>query len=297
MRKKLWNEDDVAFIIENFATVKTSDIANELGGRYSETQIRNKAKKLGLKKSQAGMAIHLWSADEDAFLIENYKGMIMEEIAIKLELDVVQVRNRVNTLGLKKVKTWSEKEEQYLIDNFDSLSIDELIENELHEFTPLQIRRKAHKLGLTHKKITYWTKEEIEILKLHYATKTNKYIQENLLPDRTIEQIKNKAQHLGIQKSDLLKYKTILDVNKERKDIWTAEEKSLLIQHYGKMNNKQLQKEYLPNRTLHGIRVKAKELNLQNKMRQHFQWEQTDIDVDKNDFNNIKFSYKKVKFE
>ena len=296
MRESVWNEDDIAFLTEKYSSMKTSDIVKELDNRYSETQIRNKAKKLGLKKNKDGLAIHLWSEYEDKFLIENYTEMLINEIAIKLGLDETQVRNRANRLGLKKTNTWSKEDEKYLIDNYNSFTTEELIKNKLHKFTPKQIISKAHKLGLS-KEVVYWTEKEIEILKLHYATKTNKYIRENFLPNRSVEQIKSKAKHLGLKKHDVIKYKSILDANKAKEDNWTEEEKSLLIEHYGEMNNKHLQRDCLPNRTLDAIRRKARELSVQNKTRMYFQWEQTDIEVATDNFNSITFSFKKVKVE
>lgn len=296
--RKIWSEDAEKTLAVNYPT-KSMDELLKLLPTFTKEQIRNKAKKMGLERAKSSYSIHMWTAEEDEIIIKNYKIKTTKEIAELFDnISESQISNRINRLGLTKMKPrWTQEEIDYLEKNYGKKSIENLIEEKLSRFDAKAITKKAHRLGISTYKIDLWTKEEIKFLELHYKTKPNKFIQENYLPNRSVEQIKSKAKALGLKKDEVIKYKAIVDANRSRPDIWTEEEKKILIEHYGKINNKVLKREYLPHKSIEGIKGKARQLGLQNKTRQYFDWNQKDILVNEDDFASITFVFEKIPVE
>lgn len=296
MANRMWTDEQVLLLKECFCYKTERELAELLP--YSIVQIRSKAKKLGLKKGSDSYLIHIWTPEEDAQLTELYKNYTVKEMVDFFEnISESQIKNRINRLGLSKIKTkWTNELVEYLVKNFNEKSPKEMQKEKLIGFTNSQISRKAQRLGLTEKRI-YWSKEEVEILTLYYPNKTNKEIRENYLPSRTISQIKTKAKSMNLKKSKMIKYKAILDAQSDRDDCWTEEEKKLLAEHYGNMNNKLLQKIYLPNRTLDAIKAKAKQLGTQNKTRNYFVWQQEELETEAGNSMTVHFSFIKTPVE
>lgn len=72
----VWNKEKVNFLVENFPYISTDCIAGVLG--ISEKTVREKAKKLGLKKSK------IYSTEEDEFIRRNYYEMSASKLALIL---------------------------------------------------------------------------------------------------------------------------------------------------------------------------------------------------------------------
>ena len=227
--KRIWSKETEEILEVNYPT-KSIDELLELLPTFTKEQIRNKAKKMGLTRTESSYAVHIWTAEEDNIIIENYKIKTAKEIAELFDnVSESQINNRINRLGLIKMKPrWTQEEIDYLQKNYGKKSVEELIEEKLSRFDAKAITKKAHRLGISTYKVALWTKEEIKALELHYKTKTNKFIQENYLPNRSIEQIKSKAKALGLKKDKVIRYKAIVDASRSRPDVWKEEEKKIL---------------------------------------------------------------------
>lgn len=291
MRAK-WNEETEKILIDNFPNKSINEMMSLLP-QFNKEQIRNKAKKLGVKKEV--YEIHFWTDEEDEFIKSNYKELTAGEMAKKLGLSISQVRNRVNSLNLKKQKMWSKEDEEILKENFNVLPIEKLNEILSVKRESTSIRKKAMELGVItpQQDRAKWSEEDIALLKKMYAIKTNEELQNEFFPYYTIAQIKRKARLLGLKKTNLTKYKANLKGKEKLKNIWTDEEKQILVENYGKMNNKVLQRDYLPNKTLDAIKKKAEKLKIQNKTYQYFIWKNVDVSLDEEDFETISFTFEK----
>ena len=291
MRAK-WSEETEKILIDNFPSKPISEMMSLLP-QFNKEQIRNKAKKLGIKKEV--YEIHFWTVEEDEFLKSNYKKLTAGEMAEKLGLRIPQILNRINKLNLKKQKMWSKEDEEILKENFNVLPIEKLNEILSVKRKDTSIRKKAMELGVIapQQDRAKWSEEDIALLKKMFAIKTNEELQNEFFPYYTIPQIKGKGRLLGLKKTNLTKYKANLKGKEKLKNIWTAEEKQVLVDNYGKMNNKILQRDYLPHKSLDAIKKKAEKLKLQNKTYQYFIWKNVDVRIDEEDGESICFTFEK----
>lgn len=289
--RAVWDESTEKILSENFSN-KTMAELMELLPQFNKEQIRNKAKKMGLKKET--YELHFWTEEEDNFIIENYNILTAKEIGAKLGLSESQVRNRVHKLDLKKLNRWTEEDERIIRENYGVISTEEISNILKTKRAESEIRKKACQLGVTsNANRAKWSEEDEALMVNFYATKTNEELQQEYFPYYTISQIKSKARLLGLKKTNLTRYKATLIARAKQPDVWTEEEKQIMIENYGKMNNKILQREYLPNKSVQAIREKARTLGLQNKTYQYFIWKNVDVSVDDDDLESICFTYEK----
>lgn len=77
-----------------------------------------------------------------------------------------------------------------------------------------------------------WTDEAIEILEKYYPTRTKAEMEE-LLPQYTARQINRRAKYMGLRKKKEVKVRSRLEASlNARTDLWSDEEKSIIIEHY-----------------------------------------------------------------
>lgn len=136
-----------------------------------------------------------------------------------------------------------------------------------------------------------WVQSEIELLKLHYPNKTAKEMAE-ILPQYSINQINRKAKVLGIQKKPEVKVKSRLEASLEaREDLWTDEEKKIIIDWYPTEGAIGVQ-ERLPNpRPVALIKKIAYRLGVKRNQKSKI-WEVANVETIKGTSFSIKVSYK-----
>ena len=240
------------------------------------------------------MVNQLWNDNETNILIENYSTHTVRELVDLLDgkYTETQIRNKIFKLGLKKKNKWTKDLIDYLTENAGKKSTVEMRNEKLKGFTENAIYKKMNQLGITSSS-TYdkWTKKEVELLEKLFEIKTNKELQE-MLPRFNISQIKSKAKAMGLKKLPLIKYKAIHEYTNS--NVWSDYEKKLLIEHYGKIPNKQIQAEYLPDRSIEAIKKKASLLGLTDKLRYETNWLQSVCSFDPNELK-VSFTYRKVR--
>ncbi|WP_079709721.1 hypothetical protein [Paraliobacillus ryukyuensis] len=78
-----------------------------------------------------------------------------------------------------------------------------------------------------------WSDENDKILRKYYPIKTSTEIIE-FLPNFTNRQINRRAKYLGLRKKDEIRKKSRLEKSlAARKDLWTDDEKQIIIDYYG----------------------------------------------------------------
>lgn len=92
----VWPESDVAYLKEHFPTTDNEVIAEALS--KSVSAIRNEAWALKLRKAR-----HYWKPTQEAFLLEHYGQLSIEEISQKLDKSKWSIINKHRELtGLRK---------------------------------------------------------------------------------------------------------------------------------------------------------------------------------------------------
>lgn len=289
---EIWNEEKIEYLREHYADTINDELAIKLSVTVDD--IRRKAKSLKLKKSDKGKKITSWSKEDVQTLKDNYDDKTVKELVVILnnKFTEIQIRNKVIKLNLKKGNTWTDELIQYLKDNCGELSIQEMKDDKLKDFSEKAIYKKMYSLGLSDSDYYQWTEEDIEIMKKFYPLKTNKELQEEFFPELSLDKIKSKGKYLGLKKLDIVSYKArCMNTNP---DIWTDEEKALLIEHYGKMTNKELQMFYLPDRTIEAIKKQASKLGVYNRLRYDYSWHFSLVDLEETDDISITLKVEKI---
>ncbi|WP_405101773.1 hypothetical protein [Oceanobacillus sp. FSL H7-0719] len=87
-----------------------------------------------------------------------------------------------------------------------------------------------------------WTDEAIITLEKYYPIKTMKEMRK-ILPEYTPRQINRRAKYMGLRKREAVKIQSRLERSlEERDDLWTDEEKQIVIQFYETEGSKGVQK-------------------------------------------------------
>lgn len=97
--KKLFNDEQIDFIVSNYKTMKYKDIANSLGN-YTEQQIIGWLNNNGYKKGHNS----IFSKEDMEYMISNYKYITYKEIADNLGYTERQVRGWINNNCDKKLR-------------------------------------------------------------------------------------------------------------------------------------------------------------------------------------------------
>ena len=101
--RKLFNEEQIKFIVENYQTMKYKDIANHLGD-YKSEQIAGWLSNNGYKNKNRS----IYTKYEQEFMRNNYKNMLYKDIAKKINKTERQVRGWINTYCERKNRIFNE---------------------------------------------------------------------------------------------------------------------------------------------------------------------------------------------
>lgn len=129
-----------------------------------------------------------------------------------------------------------------------------------------------------------WSEEETELLKKVYPYKTSKELAE-FFPQYTNTQILRKAKQLGLKKKpEVAKQSRLQNSIIQRNDLWTDEEKKIILEHYPTLGAKGV-KELLNNtRSEEMIKKMAYRLGVKRDEKT-IMWEQVDISLHDNVFS------------
>lgn len=294
MVRKIWDDNSTALLIEKYPIMTVSELTKILP--FTDTQIRKKAKTLNLKKEESGYSIVKWTKEEVEYLETNYEKYTAKELIkhFKNKFTEQQIRNKLYKLGLIKSNQWTDELVNYLYENYKVKSIEEMKKEMLHDFSEKAIYKKMYSIGIKLNKVKKWTKEEKDLLIKYYPIRTNNEMKE-VLPQFTKAQIKAQAKNMGIKKHELIIYKSKhLSANPNK---WTDEEKKILIEHYGKIPNKQIKLNHLPHKSLNAIKIQARKLHLQDKLRYQFEWQFNGMVYDEESPSSITITVKKRRLD
>ena len=111
MASKLWTDEEINFLKENWNIKTHKEIAKELNRSISS--IANKTRKMRLVDNS-----NKWTKEEEEFLKENYF-KDMDFLADKLNKSYDSIKSKKFKLGLSTSNKWSKEEEEFLIKNWN----------------------------------------------------------------------------------------------------------------------------------------------------------------------------------
>ena len=136
-----------------------------------------------------------------------------------------------------------------------------------------------------------WSQEESELLKRVYSIKTSNELAE-IFPQYTNTQILRRAKRLGLKKKKEVSYKSRLSNSIiARQDLWTDEEKAIIIEHYPVVGAKGVQ-ELLPNRPIDSIKRIANRMGIKRIEANTLHWEQVEVSIQNTPNHSITIKYK-----
>lgn len=136
-----------------------------------------------------------------------------------------------------------------------------------------------------------WSQKETELLKKLYPYKTAKELQE-YFPQYTNNQINRKAKALGLKKMPEVAKQSRLQASLEaRDDLWTDEEKQIIIKYYPTHGAKGVQEMLPKKRPLDHIKKIAYRLGLKRNKRQQI-WELVEGKIVSDEYFAIEGVYK-----
>lgn len=105
-KKKLFNEDQEKFILDNYETMSNDAIADALGSEFNRGQINSWLQHRGLKKNGNGVVYknQIFSDHDVEFIKNNYSTMTCREIGQILGFTSAQIYGKVSELNFPKKK-------------------------------------------------------------------------------------------------------------------------------------------------------------------------------------------------
>jgi hypothetical protein len=161
MEQKPWTEEEINFLISNFARLPKGELVKRLGRSWDA--IRRRAYRLGLKRPTAK-----WSVEDITFLSENYVKLPKHELVEKLRRSWSTIKQKAAKLGLKRIGWgkaprgeyffWSEEEIRTLKELYPFAPKEEVL-----RALPLRdwksIMAKACELGIERKAPKFYPKK------------------------------------------------------------------------------------------------------------------------------------------
>ena len=209
MNNRIWTEEEIKYLKENYAKLSAKEIAKNL--KRTKNAIKTKVMKLKINK-------RIWTAAEIKYIKENYSLLKPVKIANKLNRSLGGIINIANKLGLENYKDWSDEELDFLKENYSKYTNEELSKI-IKGKTIWLIKQCARKLKL--KRDLFWTEEEINYLKENYSKYTNEELSK-MMKNRSSGSIGSKAKILNLEKDTF----------------WTEVEINYLKENYHNLNIK-----------------------------------------------------------
>ena len=206
--------------------------------------------------------------------------------------DCKNKRRRERYVKSDNNRSWTEDEKDILLKYYQDFPNEYIIKKFNMKRTSSQITDYANKkLGLCKNvRKNSWTKEEDDFLINNYPTGEKDYIC-NVL-NKNWDCIRQRALSVLKLKRNC-SYNSNSDGDTLKKQEWSNYEIDILTKYYPKITNKQLKENYLNEKSLNSIRLKAKELNLL-KGKEYYELRK---EINKNNLKNITHKKKSTKVE
>ncbi|WP_137743431.1 hypothetical protein [Robertmurraya siralis] len=138
-----------------------------------------------------------------------------------------------------------------------------------------------------------WSEEETQLLKRIYSVKTASELSE-YFPKYSNTQILRKAKQLGLKKkAEVAKQSRLQNSIIKRNDLWSDDEKKIVLENYEKIGARGVKKLLGDNRTEEQIKKIAYRLGL-NREQKSIQWSAEDISQVEDKIFSIEITYKGV---
>lgn len=136
-----------------------------------------------------------------------------------------------------------------------------------------------------------WSVEETELFKKMYPIRTANQMAE-IFPQYTWRQMHTKARVLGVTKLKEVATQSRRDNTEiNRDELWTDEEKRILIENYPEKGGKYVYELLNKKRSVDNIKKVANRMGIKRKQVK-LVWELTDIEVNKKQKNSMTVTYK-----
>lgn len=136
-----------------------------------------------------------------------------------------------------------------------------------------------------------WSQEESDLLEKVYKFKTSKELQE-IFPQYTNTQILRRAKKLGLKKDPLVaKQSRVENSIIQRQDLWTDEEKQIVIEYYPTEGALGVQERLPKERTIPQIKHMAYRLEV-NREQKDLIWKMVDCEVETEENFVVTIKYK-----
>lgn len=186
-----WSDEDLKFLKENYYNTNLYVLVEKFN--KTESQIRKKAKMLGLKFIKE---IEV-TKEQHNFIVDNYDTFTDNEISELIDLPRYKVCSYRLSLGNKKrdnYSEWTKEEEDFLIDNYKDMAYED-IGKSINRSESAIIKRA---ISLNLHKTNLWSESETEYLNKNYENLDIIDIMKHL--NRNYNSIASKANTLGLQK-------------------------------------------------------------------------------------------------
>lgn len=223
MKSSKWSDTDIEFLMSNFDELTACEIAKKLN--RTTDAVNQKRHELSLKKTKGIGVKTIWTTEMIDFIHKNYHQLTNKQIAQALGLNLTNVRAKLYSLGLQRVKydSWTAEQVSFLIENFQTKGDVEIAiyfnQNmpKSYKWTNKMIRKKRLYLNL------YRTKEEVHQIMHQNATigTCNTIINNSAsinLPDNFVAiMIAGGTKKLNKQlKEEILSYKELIELKRNQ---------------------------------------------------------------------------------
>lgn len=186
---KGYTNQDLQFIIDNYATYTVQELSNMLNKSYNS--ISNAVRKLGLIKQKHNK----WTQKEINFLTQNYKTMTSKEMTKYVDHSVDAINSKRDELNLIRDCAWEQHETEFLKDNYLTMTHAEIAKS--INRTETAVRAKCFDLQLFKKELP-WSESETQFVKDNYMEMPTVELASQL--NRSVNAVKLHAQRMGYKK-------------------------------------------------------------------------------------------------
>lgn len=192
-----WEDEEIAFLKDHYATMTCEEIADELLDRTHEA-VSLKAQRIGLSHT-----IRIIDETERAWIIKNLGKISYLNMSLRLGVGISQVQNLAKEVGHRPrgvTRIWTKADDQYLRDNYRSMKAREI--SAAIDRTIPAIRTRAGFLKLTKPHAIparLWTRKEEAILRTHWRKKKEPEEIARILK-RSVFSVIGKADNMGLKR-------------------------------------------------------------------------------------------------
>lgn len=193
---KIWTEDKINILLENYANKNIYELSEILEIKYST--IHAKLRDMNLVPKQI---LKSYTEEDDLFIKENYKRIKTSDIAFELKVSSDAIIQRAAKLGLNtsKTKNYTEDEKNFIIENYSKIPIAEISKATGRSYSSINGFARRNNL-IPYSKILY--ENNVKFILENYESMTDSEISRKI--SLSIDAVENIRKNHGIYKSPAL---------------------------------------------------------------------------------------------